>query len=453
MFDQFSRDRTIVHFDAPEAGSEPLTWGQKAIFQDMQDSGNQFSMGGRLGLPEGSTIADAKARFAGVVSRHPALRMRLGTDSAGRLHQDIAASGELDLEILEIPDTADVLRCAADLMDAWPFARFDFQRDWPMRMAVLHHRGACRYLVWVLSHLVADGGAHVLLLGDLLAPADEPRRPHILDLARTEQQAPQRQLSRRAMAYWEAQLRHLPPQTFGDPVSSPDASTPRHQQVRFTSPAAHLAMLAIARRTGVDTARVTLALIATSLVRVTGVNPIPIKVMVNNRFRPGLADVIAPIAQNSVVIIDVGNASIDEVVARTRGASLTAGMRAYCDPDELTAVMARLDAERGYPATVTCRVNDQRAMVLRATEQSVATEVSPEQIKAQLDDTSLTWLGPRENMHEQANILIENRPDVVSLHMMWDVWSLSHAQVEAIVRGVELAALEAAFDPGARTGL
>jgi hypothetical protein len=78
--------------------------------------------------------------------------------------------------------------------------------------------------------------------------------------------------------------------------------------------------------------------------------PLTIKVMVNNRFRPGPADVIAPIAQNSVVTIDVTDTTIDEVVAPARSASLTAGMRAYYDPDELGEVTARLDAERGYPA-------------------------------------------------------------------------------------------------------
>ena len=64
-------------------------------------------------------------------------------------------------------------------------------------------------------------------------------------------------------------------------------------------------MLAIAKRTGTDASRVTLALIATAIGRATGVQPLTVKVMVNNRFRPGLADVIAPIAQNSVVTIDV----------------------------------------------------------------------------------------------------------------------------------------------------
>ena len=70
---------------------------------------------------------------------------------------------------------------------------------------------------------------------------------------------------------------------------------------------------------------------------------------------------------------------------------------------------------------------------------------------SRLAETSLTWLGPRDNMHEQANILIENRPGVVSLHMMWDRWSLTDAQVEALLRGVEEVAVEAAFDPAAPT--
>ena len=80
-----------------------------------------------------------------------------------------------------------------------------------------------------------------------------------------------------------------------------------------------------------------------------------IKVMVNNRFRPGLADVIAPIAQNSVVTIKVADSTVDEVVARTRGDCLAAGMRAYYDPDELAEITERLDAERGYQARITCR--------------------------------------------------------------------------------------------------
>ncbi|MGE5828641.1 MAG: condensation domain-containing protein [Micromonosporaceae bacterium] len=458
MFDEIGRDQVLVAFAGADAGTEPLTWGQKAIWQDMQDSGNQFTMAGRMRLPEGTTLDGALVRLSGLIGRHAALRTRLATDHTGRPRQDVAGSGEMSLDILTVPDDldrADVARYAAHLMDTLPLARFDFHRDWPLRMALIRHRGAWLHLVWALSHLVADGGAHELLLDDLIADetgaARDPRRLHILDVARSEQAPQLRQLSSRAMRHWEAQLRHIPAQTFGDPTPPPDRTGPRHWQVRFTSAAAHLALLAIARRTGTDASRAALAVIATAIGRVTAMSSLTIKVMVNNRFRPGLANVIAPIAQNSVVTIDVSDASIDEVVARARGAALTAGMRAYYDPDELREVSARLDAERGYPAAVTCRINDQRAMVLRAEDQSAPGEVTLDQVRQRRDETTLTWLGLRENMHEQANILIENRSDVFSLHMLWDLWSLSNAQVEAILRGVEEVALEAAFDPTAAT--
>jgi hypothetical protein len=400
------------------------------------------------------------------MSRHEALRTRLSGGAAGgpegRLYQESAGSGEISLEILTIPgdtDPAEVGRYAAGLMDTWPLARFDFYRDWPLRMAVLRHRGACRYLVWTLSHLVADGAAHLLLLDDLLGPgtADDAAGPgerlQLLDVARSEQEPQLRQLSTRSMRHWETQLRPIPALTFGGPSRALGPDEQRYWQARFSSPAAHLAMLAIGQRTGTDASRVALAVIATAIGRATGVRPLTVKVMANNRFRAGLADVIAPIAQNSVLTIDVTDTSVDEVVTRTRGASLTAGMRAYYDPDELGAVMARLDAERGYPARVTCRVNDQRAMVRRADAASLAEagDVDPVTIRRKLGETTLTWLGPRYNMHEQVNILIENKPDVVSLHMMWDRQCLTDEQVEALLRGVEEVAVEAAFDPAAPT--
>ena len=455
MSEPAGTDRVVVHFAGPQAGTLPLTWGQKAILQDMRDSGNQFSMGGRYELPEGSSVGDAAARLSGLVGRHASLRMRLRADDAGQPCQEIAGSGDIGLDILAVPDDADradVTRYAADLMETWPLAPFDFHSDWPLRMAVLKHRGACAYLVWALSHLAADGGGHLLLGADLKAGADGgPRRTQIPDIAHSEQTPQLRQLSSRTMRHWESQLRHIPAQTFGEPVTPEDRAGPRFWQARFRSPATHLAMLAIAKRTGTDASRVTLALIATAIARATGVQPLTLKVMVNNRFRPGMADVIAPIAQNSVVTIDVADTTVDEVVARARGASLTAGMRAYYDPDDLREVMARLDAERGYPAGVTCRVNDQRAMIMRAEEADGRGEVTPEQVAGKLAETSLTWLGQRDNMHEQANILIENRPGVLSLHMLWDRWSLTDGQVEALLRGVEQVAVEAAFDPTAPT--
>ncbi|HEX9624427.1 MAG TPA: condensation domain-containing protein [Streptosporangiaceae bacterium] len=458
MLEPIGRDRIVVEFAGAHAGTAPLTWGQKAIYQDMCESGNQFNMGGRFELPPGSTIEDAAARLRRLMFRHAALRMRLRAGSVDRIGQEVAAYGEIGLDILTVPDDADeaeVARYAADFMDTWPLTRFDFQRDWPLRMAVIRRADGCSHLVWVLSHLAADGGGHVLLLEDLMADetagreAGDPRHPDVLDLARSEQEPQLRQLSKRSMRYWESRLKDIPAQTFAEWAGLRDQSEPRYRQARFRSPATHLAVLAIAARTGTDLSRATVAVIATAIGRVTGASRLTVKVMVNNRFRPGLADVIAPIAQNSLLTIDLADAAVDEVVVRTRNGSLTAGMRAYYDPDDLREAFARLDADRGYQAAVTCRINDQRAMIMRSDSETRPGELTSEQIGRQLPETTLTWLGRRDNMHEQVNILIENRPRVVSLHMMWDKWCLSDEQVEAILRGVEEVAVQAAFDPAA----
>jgi hypothetical protein len=462
MFEPASHDRITVLFSGPEAGTGPLTWAQKATLQDMEASGGQFTMNGGFELPAGSTIDDAAMLLSGAMSGYAALRMRLATDISGNVCQEIVSSGQTSLEILTLPDDADpayARRYAVELRDNWPAARYDFHRDWPLRMAVVRLRDACLYLVWALSHLAADGGAN-LLLADFLAGETTRRAagehcPTLLDIARNEQTAQLRQLNDRAMRYWESQLRNIPAQTFGEPACPLGHQGPRYSQVRFRSPAAHLAMLAIAQRTRTDGSRVTLAVIATAIGRVLRVHPLTVKVAVSNRFRPGMADYFGPISQNSVVTIDVTDTSIDEVVARTRRATLTSGMRAYYDPDALSEVIARLDAERGHPARVTCRINDQRAMVMRAEAEADAAgpaEVTPEQVRHKLPETSLSWLGPWDHLIEQAFIVVENRPaDVLSLHVLWDLWSLTSEQVEALLRAVEDVAVEAAFDPAAPT--
>jgi condensation domain-containing protein len=459
MFEQIRQDRMVVQFTGAQAGTAPLTWGQKAILQDMRDNDDQFTMFGTIPLPEGSTAEDAAARLSALTHRHAALRMRLASGSGDRLYQQVAGSGQIGLDILTIPDNADRVdraRFIDRLLTDWPLTPFDFHRDWPLRVAVLTQRGTCLQLVWVLSHLAADGTANTLLLRELMQEAagraaSEPRCPQILDVARSEQEPQLRQLSSRAMRYWKSQLGHIPALTFGEPAHPRGRAGQRYWQVRFSSSAAHLATLAIARRTGTDTSRATLAVIATAIGRATGVHPLTINVMVNNRFRPGLADVFAPIAQNSVVTIDVTDTSIDEVVAQTRSASLAAGLRAYYDPDDLKEVIARSDAERGYPARVSCRFNDQRAMVKRAAQDACIGDVTPEQIGQRLTETSLAWLRPLDQLHDQVSIIIVNRTDILSLYLKCDLWCLTTGQIEALLRGIEEVAVEAAFDPAART--
>jgi hypothetical protein len=202
-----SRDRIDVPFTGAEAGTEPLTWGEKAILQDMRASGNQFSMGGRLDLPAGSTVADAAARLSGLVVRHSALRTRLETDSAGRLSQDVAGSGQLGLDILTVPRrrSVDVAQYAAELMDTGRSG------DWlPSRLAAADGRGQAPAVPagagLVLSHLVAVA-VHTCCSWMTCSRMGTARRP-ASDVARSEQ-TPTASAQPPVMRHWENSLRHI----------------------------------------------------------------------------------------------------------------------------------------------------------------------------------------------------------------------------------------------------
>ena len=212
-------------------------------------------------------------------------------------------------------------------------------------------------------------------------------------------------------------------------------------------------MLAIARRTGMDTSRVLFGIIATALGRATGLSTLTAKVISSNRFRPGLAEVIAPLAQNSLVTVDLTDATVDEVVARGRRALLAGGMHAYYDPDQLTELMARLDAERGYQAQVSCRINDRRMTTRRRTDEQARTaEVSSEQIQAKLGETWFSWDGTLDHLHEQAFITVEDQRDTVNLQLIFDMACFTESQIEKFAHGVEEVAVEAAFNAEAPAG-
>jgi non-ribosomal peptide synthetase component F len=253
------------------------------------------------------------------------------------------------------------------------------------------------------------------------------------------------------MRYWEERLRPLPPTTFGEPKHPGGRLGHRYWHGRFHSPAAHLAVLSIARRTRTDTSRVLLAVIAIAIGRATGLNPLTSNVIVSNRFRPGLADVIGSLSQDSLLTVDL-DGTVDEVVARTRRAAMVAWMQAYYDPDQLDELIDRLDAERGHPARVTCRISDRRFSTRPATEASARDAVvTPEAIAAKLPETFISWDGHLDNLPEQAFINIEDRPGTVYLQLVFDMGVFATEEVETMLRAVEEVAVEAALDPAAPT--
>ncbi len=452
-------EKVLVPFAGSQTGTAPLAWGQRAVWQDMQATGHSLNLADASRLPAGITAEDVAARFASVISRHPALRTRLDADAQGSLRQVVHASGEIALDIVTMPDDAtarDVRECAVGLQHEQQVAPIDPYRDWPVQLAVIRHRGALAYRVFTVSQLVADGIALAMLRADLnsAGQAGRPRAMNLLDLARRERTEPLRRVSDRAMRYWESQLRSTSPLTFGEPAHPEGRPGHRYWHGMFSSPAADLAMLAIAQRTSTDTSRVLHAIIATAIARATGSSPLTTKIVVSNRFRPGYTEIIAPLSQKSALTFDVADASLDEVIVRVRRAMLAAGVYGYYDPQQLDEVSARVAAERGQPARITCLINDARTASMRADDEPASpASVTRDQIAEKLPETFLAWDETMRGFAGQAWITVFDHPGTLWIEVIVDMACSTEAQAEGLLRGVEEVAVEAAFDPEAPTGI
>jgi condensation domain-containing protein len=473
MTEPTATSRILVRFSGPGAGTAPLTWGQKAILEDIRESGWTHNVTDIRPVAPGTSAEDVAGWSAGIMSRHPAARLRLVTDEHGRDYQEVRSGGELFMDVYDFDATVDdatVDKYTNGLWYTQHFARFDLHSDWLMHTAVVRHRGVVKYWVWTLGHIIVDATAVALVMADYASGAvdaeepvetgggarggDETPATGILELGRREQTPALRAVSDRAMRYWEKHLRGIPTLTFGEPTHPEGRKGERFWHGRYYSEAAYLAVAAIAQRTRTDTSRVLLAVIVTAVARATGVNPVTAKVIVSNRFRPGLGGVVAPLTQNSVVCVDVAGLTVDEVVAQIRRVSTAASMNAYYDPDDLDALTARLDAERGYPARISLRINDRRVGTRQAAEgEARAGLVTAERVAQARKASWLSWDGTIDHLPEQAFITVEDKRGAVLLQLIHDMSCLTEEQVEAVLNGVEEIAVAAAFDPAAPTGV
>jgi hypothetical protein len=456
--------RLVVPFAGTVSGRGPLTWGEKALLQDQRETGWTLNASGfqdLTWLAPGTTLEIAAQRLGRMLSGQPALRVRLGTDSDGSVYQQVHGCGEVELEVFDFADSDDpddVASYTEQLRMQWLLAPIDHYRDWPVRMGIVRHRGVAKYQVLSVNHLVIDGTSMLYLMpelgiGQLPEGAGRSTPMDILELGHYEQTEAAQRISRRSMRFWESHLRDIPPFTFGEPVHADGRLGKRYWHARYASPAAYQAMLAIAQRSGGDVSRVMFAVIATAMGRALGHDRLQAKIILSNRYRPGFAEVIAPLAQNAIVSVDLTGATVDEVMARGRQALLASGMHSYYDPDHLTELMARLDGERGYPAEVTLRMNDRRMTTRRwRAEEARAARVTPADISSRLGETFFSWDGTLDGCHDQAFVTIEDFRNTFYLQLIFDMGCFTSEQIEDFASAIEQVAIEAAFDPDVPAG-
>jgi hypothetical protein len=224
----------------------------------------------------------------------------------------------------------------------------------------------------------------------------------------------------------------------------------RFWDLAYYSKAADLAMRSIARRLGTDTSPVLLAAYGVAMASTIGRNPVVLQLAVSNRFRPGFAGAVCPIAQSSPCLLDIADITFDQAVARAYRAAMATYLNSYYDPIQRVALYDAINAERGAEIDVQVYFNDRRD---QNRDDKSALVPTPEEIEAALPASRLEW-GSRSSMRQPTFYLdVNDAPDGVEFTLTADTRYVAPEGMEAFVRAMESTVVEAAQDTSLETGV
>ncbi|WP_344502170.1 condensation domain-containing protein [Dactylosporangium maewongense] len=424
--------RILVAFEGAGAGEAPLSWGQRDIWASMTRFGEQLPLGGVTPLPPGRSVEDVAAELRYLMGRYQVLRTRLRFAGDGTPRQVVAAGGTATLEILDTE--ADAEAEAGRMLDRFRHEPVDFTSDWPIRMGVVRHAGRLTHLCAVIWHIAMDRSGAAVMLREVAARVQEPvsgMQP--LEQAGWQASDAGARQSRSALRHWERVLRAMPPPW---PRSSRRRERPRHWKGRLVSPAIPLATRVLADRTGADPSTTLLAGFAVAVRRCAGVDPVPVLLVTSNRFRPGLADVVAPVAQPGLCLVDVADATFEQVVAGAQRAATTAYKHAYYDTASKESLVARIAAERGPQFRVDFHLNDRRGPVPPPARGSLREAVTRR---------TLDWTPFKDTPSSRLFVHADDAGPATALTCYADTHHLSLAEASTVLTTLETVLTDAAL--------
>jgi Condensation domain len=436
-------DRILVAFDGDGAGVDTLSWGQCEIWRSMTAVGMSFNLAGAYPVAPGTTVADVAELLRFAVSRHQSLRTRIVVDPDGTVRQVVSAAGEVPLEIFDV-DAAKAADEAADVLERYELTIFDYPNEWPVRMAVVCADGVPAHMVVSYCHVATDvHGLHALVADTQTmhgTPQPVTATQPLQQVARQREKSALRQ-SDAALRHAERLLRTIPGR---EPGRSTDRRDPRWWQVGYDSPASYPAVLAIAARNRVPTTPVLLAGFAVALCRATDTTTAVTRLMVNNRFRPGLAGSVSPLAQTCLAVIEIGDGSFDEIVGRAWRAATLAGKNAYFDPDRMAELIRRIGRERDADLHVDVCFNDRRRGNLTPGIDRLPT---PAELAGLRAAGAVRWERSMAYYDHSIYFHVNDVPDTFDYLLCADTHHLSPADMASMVRCVEDVFVTAAFGP------
>jgi hypothetical protein len=415
-------DRISVGFQGDGAGEGPLSWGQLENWSAIVKQGTWLPLGGVKPLDEGVTLDEIAIELRYLMTRYQPMRTLLRIAGDGAPTQVVHGAGVIDLEIVDA-GSADPARVAEDLCEAWRAKQLDFTTEWPLRMAVVRQRGRLTHMAVLVSHLVTDAAGAATMLAEVAARTTAPvPGPQPLAQAAWQSSPAGQRHDAAARRHWEGILRSVAPDRFPRPAV---VESPRYWHGEFTSPALGLAARRWAGGTGLDTTTVLLAAYAGALTRVTGVDPVVIRPIVSNRFRPGLAGVVCTLAQAGLLSVPAADAPFPQLLERVRRVTMAAYKYAYFHHTEMERLRARVDAERGVAIELGCYFNDRRGP-------------GRDEHPIEPGESSLRWVTAQDApSFEPLFLHVDDAPGTLRLSLYLDAAHVSPAAAEEIMGGME----------------
>jgi hypothetical protein len=429
-------EQMMVDFVGDGAGDGELSWGQKENWARVVRERNWLPLGGPFPLPPGTTVEDVADQLRYIMGRYQSLRTRVRLDDDGRPVQVVYGSGKIPLEIIDAGDT-DPDAVAAAVCDRYRRTELDFTAEWPLRMGLIHRGGQPTHMSTMISHVAADAAGIFILMDDLAAGRSTPVTGMTPLAQALWQRSPAgRRQNDAAMRYWAGVLRTIEPRRFHEQRED----RLRYWHGEFVSAALLPAARAIAAASGFGTSTVFLTVFAVALGHITGINPVVVRPIVGNRFRPGVAGVMCTVAQAGVCVLDVADVPFDEALRRVQRAVINAYKYAYFDHEDLVALRAQVARERGATIDTACFLNDRHG--LRGQQETESPHRIPD------DAGTFRWVrGQEDPPAEPLFVEIDDLPgDSILLSVFPDTRSVSLADAESLAHRMEAVAMAAATD-------
>jgi hypothetical protein len=446
-----------VVFHGAGHGHGDLTWGQRAIWEAMRwlgDANHYFNFAHVFPVPAGRRMAGVRAAVSGLMERHESLRTRFPgypDDPRQRLHR----TGTLDLAVHDCgdaPQPAEVDDAAAGLCARLRGHAFRHEREWPLRAGVVRHGGEPARLVLVVSHLVVDGAGWRLLtaeVADLLA-GDGPgadRRGDAglgpLALTRLEADESGARANAAALRHWRAVLSVVPHSVFDLPETPPER--PRYVGLNLQSTALAVAADHLATRLRSTTSIVLLTALVALLGQFTGHEEMTLQLIVGNRWRRELRDVVAPLTQNGIFVASCGGATFADAVRNTWQPALDCYRAGSYDPRDLSALLAEMRLRRGAHLDREAFFNDARAHDRWPALPAV--DPSPQRLLRLCADTRLAVTDRWERLGIKAFWYLRPSPDRAVIDLQADTAYLPTRDARLLLKGIETLVVRAVHAP------